>query len=507
MNNEKKEYTFFWFIENYSYCWHKNEEVLSSPEFTADGLEGSAFYLRLYPRGQKYQDKGSISLFLKRCETDDGPEDFPLKYELSVLAADGSTLHSLESEKTFEKGKGWGHGQFLQTDDVFLRRMSDYLPQDTLTLRCKIRSGEGNIQPVTQISARTRIGIEHVSFHHVVEGFSALQPNERKTSHIRSPSKKECVMSISVYFSDGSCCEEKVMVEIAPSSPNQILSKCKLSLLDGSGKVIECGEADNRFDATRKDIHKLPLSLTRQVILSRKSEYLPDDKLSLSCECVFSTGVEYQKIEKTLYDKPFVALNQISNTDQDNDICAGTLSECPSALDELKEAYSNQFLTDVELKTKTKSFPAHKILLCARSPVFKAMMTNDMKEKNSNIIQVDDLEDDVVKQLLLFLYSDRLENLQWESAFKLYYAGDKYAVEKLKKICSAFLVENVTILSVCEVLLLADKHNDCGLKKAVEDFIFKHEKQVYCSDEWENLIETNPSLVSKTMLLVYKRKI
>ncbi|GBN63492.1 hypothetical protein AVEN_10824-1 [Araneus ventricosus] len=147
------------------------------------------------------------------------------------------------------------------------------------------------------------------------------------------------------------------------------------------------------------------------------------------------------------------------------------------------------------------------MVLCARSPVFKLMMTNDMKEKNTGCIQIDDLENDIVQQLLLFLYSDHLVNLEWESAIKLYYASDKYEVENLKVLCSAFLIDNLSTSTASELLLLADTHNDSDLMKAVEDFIFKHENQVFGSKEWRNLIETNPLLVSKTMCLKYIRKL
>ncbi|GBN14650.1 Speckle-type POZ protein [Araneus ventricosus] len=504
MNNASPECLFLWFIENYSFCTHKNGESLVSPEFTANSLEGAVWCLSLYPRGYKEESKGYISLYLTRRETDDGPGQFPLKFELSILLADGSDLQSGTVEYTFEKGNGFGCHQFLKREEVLLRRKAVCLPQNILSVRCKIWKNEGKTEPVAQICARTRLGIKEISFLHIVEGFGAFKPNEKKTTQIRS-SKETPVLSSSLYFSDDSWSEGEIVVEIKPPDTNHVLSKCKLSLLDRSGKATECGEADNRFDETRQDIQKLPLSLRRQVILNRESKYLPDDKLTLLCECTFSTGVEYEKTEKILHEIPFAALNQINNNGQNE--AAEKLSVFPSVVDDLKEIYSKQLLTDVELKTKTKSFPAHKIVLCGRSPVFKAMMTNDMKEKNNNFIQVEDLEDDIVQQLLLFLYSDNLETLQWESAIKLYYAGDKYDIGKLKVMCSSFLVENLTTSTASELLLLADTHSDSDLKKAVEDFIFNHEEEVFGSDEWGSLIETNPLLVSKTMRLKYTRKI
>ncbi|GBM49445.1 TD and POZ domain-containing protein 4 [Araneus ventricosus] len=503
---ERMEYTITWFIENYSYCLHKNTEELISPQFFANGLESSAWLLYLYPRGSRVLSKGCISLFLKRSEFDDGPGNISLKYELSFLGADGSAVTSKEMRYTFKKGDSYGYFEFLQMNDSLLRGKADLLPQDTLSVRCKMWMNEGDIHKVGKCSARTRIVIRHISFLHIVEGFSILEPNQKKTFEIQSSTKEECVTS-SMYLTDSSCCDERIILEITPSSTKHILSKCKCYLLDTSGNVMKCGEEDNRSDATRKDISKLPLSLTRKSILNRKSEYLPDDKLTLLCECTFSTGNKYEKIERILHEIPSVVLNKITNDNQNNDKynVAGKLSACSSILDDLKALYKTQLLTDVELKTKTKSFRAHKNLLCARSPVFKAMLTNDMQEKNTDCIQVDDLENDTVEKLLNFVYSDNLENLQWDSAIKLYYVADKYAVEKLKLMCSSMLLDNLSTSTAIELLLLADTHNDSDLQKAVGDFILKHEEQVFGSDEWVNLIEINPVLVSKTMLLKYMR--
>ncbi|GBN68670.1 TD and POZ domain-containing protein 4, partial [Araneus ventricosus] len=274
----------------------------------------------------------------------------------------------------------------------------------------------------------------------------------------------------------------------------------KISLFR-SGEVIACGKIENRFDVLRKDIRKLPLSVTRQAILDKKSEYLQDGKLSLLCECVFSTGLEFEKIEETEHNicAAAIKLRKVYKT-------AEKMSANPSMSEDMKALYVNQSLTDVKLITKTKLFPAHKIVLCARSPVFKAMLTNEMKERNTDCIQVDDLGDDVVQQLLLFFYSDTIENLEWEIATQLYYAAGKYQVGKLKEVCSSFLVESLTPTNAGELLLLSDTHSDSDLKKAVESFILEHDQQVFGSHEWETLLETHPLLAVKAMHLKYKRR-
>ncbi|CAL1294975.1 unnamed protein product [Larinioides sclopetarius] len=165
------------------------------------------------------------------------------------------------------------------------------------------------------------------------------------------------------------------------------------------GGGIECGALDCRLDDTRKGFQNLPLSLTRQAILKNKGSYLQKGNLSLLCECGFSTAVEYAKIERTSYEKPPSATNQSGDNTHSKEIynAKEKLSACSSGMDDLKAIYNTQLLTDVELKTNTKSFHAHKVWLCARSPVFETMLTSDMREKNNSSISIDDLEDDTLQ--------------------------------------------------------------------------------------------------------------
>ncbi|CAL1275584.1 unnamed protein product [Larinioides sclopetarius] len=270
--------------------------------------------------------------------------------------------------------------------------------------------------------------------------------------------------------------------------------------------MILCGEDDNRFDVERKGIQELPLSLTRQEILNKESEYLQGDKLTLFYECSFSIGLLNYKMSETPLEMLLGAEKQssIQVLSKNTSKISSNTFRFPSALEDMKSLYMNKCLTDVELKTETKSFPAHKMVLCARSPVFKRMLTIDMKKRNTDCIEVDNLGDDVVQQLLLFLYSDNVQNLDWAMATRLYYAADKYEVGRLKAVCSSFLVEHLTPSNAGELLLLADIHSDGDLKGVVEVFILKHEREVFVSKEWEMLMEKNPLLVMKTMQLKYK---
>jgi len=94
-----------------------------------------------------------------------------------------------------------------------------------------------------------------------------------------------------------------------------------------------------------------------------------------------------------------------------------------------------------------QTFAAHRCVLAARSPVFSAELFGTMKESNTNtagVIHVDDMEAQVFKALLYFVYTDSLpktKNTEEEDEEEdvmsqhLLVAADIYNLERLKLLC------------------------------------------------------------------------
>ncbi|CAL1286849.1 unnamed protein product, partial [Larinioides sclopetarius] len=78
MDDERVEYSFEWLIKDFSFCWHKKGEKLTSPVFYAVKLEGTSWRLVLYPRGER--DEDSLHLF-RNTE-----ENVYINYKLSCPA-------------------------------------------------------------------------------------------------------------------------------------------------------------------------------------------------------------------------------------------------------------------------------------------------------------------------------------------------------------------------------------------------------------------------------------
>ncbi|GFS45248.1 TD and POZ domain-containing protein 3 [Nephila pilipes] len=101
--------------------------------------------------------------------------------------------------------------------------------------------------------------------------------------------------------------------------------------------------------------------------------------------------------------------------------------------------------------------------------------------------------------MLHYVYTDTIEGLHWETALKLYRAADKYEILSLKDKCCCFLKDNVRSNNVCEMLLLADLHQDKVLKRTAQDYVLEHTADVMKSREWKKLMETNVTLAAETM--------
>ena len=72
-----------------------------------------------------------------------------------------------------------------------------------------------------------------------------------------------------------------------------------------------------------------------------------------------------------------------------------------------------------------KVLNAHKNILATASDIFAAMFTHDMLEKKSNSIRITDIDYDVLKEMLRFIYMGQVENME-TIASDLFIAADKY---------------------------------------------------------------------------------
>jgi len=130
--------------------------------------------------------------------------------------------------------------------------------------------------------------------------------------------------------------------------------------------------------------------------------------------------------------------------------------------------FETSAFSDFELKSSDDVvFNVHKSVLSVRSPVFFAMFMSEMKEAKLNAVKLPNINGITLKELLRFIYYNRVENLS-EVAEELVQAAEQYQLDKLKIQCCDSLIESLTIKNVLSLLVLANRltgtkklHNKC----------------------------------------------
>ncbi|KAF8771301.1 TD and POZ domain-containing protein 5 [Argiope bruennichi] len=467
VDTKREEFILEWKIKNFNYCWQKKGDYLRSPSFVSDALEGTKWNLVLFPRGRT--DGNYISLNLRRDLNCNGP-NIRISIEIELSSVSWVTFksdHTMRSSATFSKGSGFGFPRFQKRKDIFMLNKDIFLPEDTLIICCKMWRSDSKSPMIERYLATTHITVGRMKFLWTIEKFSDLQPDEENTFCVTSASDEKIIMFYVLTMTGGQIFDEILQIKLTSPLPNRYMT----------------------------------LLFTKEALLEKKSHYLPNDVLTLQCECAYSTENSSEEIEKIYPGCVDVITPTLTSSLYSGDNC----SESFAALKEnLQHLYNDGFLSDVNLNTNSGTFPAHKIILSARSPVFKAMFTNNMKEKSSKIVDIKDLDDDTVHRMLLYIYTAKVEDLCWESAFQLYMAADKYEILSLKTKCSAHLATNLTPNNACDVLILSDLHQDEKLKSAVQNYILKNDKVIINSEKWERLMETNSKLAANTLCLKYK---
>ncbi|GFX38469.1 TD and POZ domain-containing protein 1 [Trichonephila clavipes] len=497
--SKKKCFTFTWLIENFSYFWQKNDECISSPDFIVDTMANTKWQLELFPKGDEDTEEDFISFYLLRLDDLRGPRQYQIFYELSFLGTEGSVLFSTNIIKdSFQKVCSSDAVHFVKREEVLKFRREEFLRGDVLTTRCRMWKSIGEVGRNIHCYARTRLQVERRSFMENINQFSTFQKN---IYPITSVSEGYSILKLKLFASGGRSSETFLRVEVYADYQMAKFSTFRIHLLDIAGNKIQCLSEEFTFDEDFETA-LFALTFTKEKLMANKDRYLPNDVLTLYWECAFSTGNVLEEIEYVCYGRPLIQEENLTTDDLESKYM--TLDSTKILKENLESSYKENLLCDTKLQTKTGSFPAHKYILSARSPVFKAMFTNDMRERNSECVNIEDLSDGTVRSMLLYMYTATLPNLHWDRACDLYTAADKYEILSLKSKCASFLKDNLTQDNALNLLILTDMHQDKNLKSAVQDYILNH-TDIFNTNEWKLFMKTNVELAADLMYLKLKQ--
>ncbi|KAL6655732.1 hypothetical protein ACP70R_006558 [Stipagrostis hirtigluma subsp. patula] len=164
-------------------------------------------------------------------------------------------------------------------------------------------------------------------------------------------------------------------------------------------------------------------------------------------------------------------------------------------------------LADVSFEVEGKTFKAHRLMLAARSPVFKALLFGQMAEsRTTSCITIQDMKASTFGYMLYFMYHNVLPRTAPSSTdaasvmveFQdLFIAADRYGLDMLKQMCEDVLCACIAKDTVIAALEFTEEQTCPGLKSRCLDFLAVADnlKEVAATEEYIRLMYTLPSLL------------
>ena len=166
---------------------------------------------------------------------------------------------------------------------------------------------------------------------------------------------------------------------------------------------------------------------------------------------------------------------------------------------------SNCGQSEIKSTSELIEFRAHKCILAARSPVFKAMFNYRLKENLTNKVIIEDCRPEVVKAMLKYIYTAYLPDDIRSIAIDLYIAAEKYFIESLKIKCREYLIENLNTESVIQIYILSELYNDSMLRKQSLKFISENIDKVTQNSDWNDFMTVYPQFYTNAFIRLCKK--
>ncbi|XP_053200921.1 protein roadkill-like [Panonychus citri] len=256
---------------------------------------------------------------------------------------------------------------------------------------------------------------------------------------------------------------------------SEVRAKFKFSILNAKREETKAMESQRAYRFVQGKDWGFKKFIRRDFLLDEANGLLPDDKLTLYCEVS-------------------VVADSVNIAGQNNSI-QFKVPECRLS-DDLGKLFENHRFSDVTLSVRGQEFLAHKAILAARSPVFEAMFQHNLEESKQNRVEITDMDQEVLGEMLKFIYTGKSTNLE-KMADDLLAAADKYDLERLKVMCEEALCSNLSVETAAEVLILADMHSASQLKAHAIEYINTHATDVMETQGWKTMITNQPHLIAE----------
>ena len=92
-------------------------------------------------------------------------------------------------------------------------------------------------------------------------------------------------------------------------------------------------------------------------------------------------------------------------------------------------------------------------------------------EAESREMTINDHMPETIKEVLKFIYTGNVDNIDEENAEDLFKAADQYLLPGMKKICEKFIISLVTLENAIEMMAMGHMYRADELKKTAKMII------------------------------------
>lgn len=122
------------------------------------------------------------------------------------------------------------------------------------------------------------------------------------------------------------------------------------------------------------------------------------------------------------------------------------------------------------------------------------MFKHDTRENRENLIEIVDCDFNVLTELIRFMYTGMVRNLE-NIAKDLLITADKYNTNKLKFLCENYISHNKSIENCIGLYLYAKLHSFTDLEDEMKMFVNQNIKDVISTAEFISMKQEHPDLM------------
>ncbi|EYB82159.1 hypothetical protein Y032_0365g3578 [Ancylostoma ceylanicum] len=203
---------------------------------------------------------------------------------------------------------------------------------------------------------------------------------------------------------------------------------------------------------------------------------------------------EVEHVKGTTLDDSLMKPSTFSFSVRDACVAAGQVdakvfrdSEQPATImSHLEQFRRNQNMCDVILEVDGHSLAAHRFVLAAAIPYFRAMFGYDVVEAKMGKIKLNDISFEALEALVNFVYTSEI-SINSDNVQSLLFAASILQMDSVCYACQRFMTQLLTTKNCLLIRQFAEQHNCVDLLNSSDDFAVDHFIELRELDEFKQI--------------------